>query len=196
MKSQSSVDRHDMSPERLAALICLAVLVVTCLGAIIGYGAHSGSSQSSGAIPECQAEPQKARNVLEAQRGAEARRLLEDDLVKNKDADGLERLGITYESEDAIDNAERCWRKALSLDCNHALALLDLGRLALSQRRLDEAVSLLERAAELTPGSIDAVYDLSRAYRLSGDLVRAKQLDDRADLLRQSEPPRGGMRAP
>ena len=55
----------------------------------------------------------------------------------------------------SLEDAERCWRRALSLDSNHQLALLDLGRLALSRRRLDEAVGLLERAAALAPGSLD-----------------------------------------
>lgn len=72
-----------------------------------------------------------------------------------------------------VDEAETCWRRALSLDPNHGLALLDVGRLALSRRRLDEAVSLLQRAAELSRRSIDPVYNLSRVYRLSGEIARA-----------------------
>ena len=60
-------------------------------------------------------------------------------------------------------------------------------------RRLDEAVSLLERAVELSPGSIGPVYNLSRSYRLTGEIARAKHFEELANQLRQTEPHRGGM---
>jgi tetratricopeptide (TPR) repeat protein len=130
--------------------------------------------------------------VEERQAAGVAKALL-DGSESAQEADGLERLGKRHEAQGALDLAEDCWLRALTLDPNHAAAMLDLGRLALSLRQLDEAIARLERAAELSPDSIDPVYNLSRAYRLKGNLERAKQLDDRASKLRESEPPRGGM---
>jgi tetratricopeptide (TPR) repeat protein len=123
----------------------------------------------------------------------EARGYLERALAGREDAGVLELLGVCCEQEGALEKAEEYWRRAVALDSKDSAALLDLGRLAISARRLDEAVSLLERAAELSPGSIDPVYSLSRSYRLKGEIARAKHFEDLADQLRQSEPPRGGM---
>jgi tetratricopeptide (TPR) repeat protein len=134
-----------------------------------------------------------ARDLIAHRQTTEARGYLERALDGHEDAGVLELLGVCYENEGALEKAEEYWRRAVCLDSKNSAALLDLGRLAISARRLDEAVSLLERAAELSPGSIDPVYNLSRAYRLKGEIARAKHFEDLADRLRQSEPPRGGM---
>jgi Flp pilus assembly protein TadD len=134
-----------------------------------------------------------AGDLIARHRITEARGHLERALTDHEDAGLLELLGVCYEAEGAIDKAEETWRRALAMDTNNPAVLLDLGRLAISARRLEEAVSLLERAAELSPGSIDPVYNLSRAYRLKGDIAKAKHFEDLADQLRLTEPPRGGM---
>jgi Flp pilus assembly protein TadD len=134
-----------------------------------------------------------ARDLIAHHRITEARGYLERALAGREDAGVLELLGVCCEQEGELEKASEYWRRAVVFDSKNAAALLDLGRLAISARRLDEAVSLLERAAELSPGSIDPVYNLSRAYRLKGELNRAKHFENLADHLRQSEPPRGGM---
>ncbi len=135
-----------------------------------------------------------AHDLIAQHRITEARGHLERAaLAGGEDAGILELLGVCCEQEGALEKAEEYWRRAVALDSKNSAALLDLGRLAISARRLDEAVSLLERAAELSPGSIDPVYNLSRAYRLKGDIARARQFEDLAEQLRQSEPPRGSM---
>ena len=101
--------------------------------------------------------------------------------------------GRVLRARRAIEKAEEYWRRAVSLDSKNSAGLARSGPAGHQRGRLDEAVSLLERAAELSPGSIDPVYNLSRAYRLKGDIARAKHFEDLADQLRQSEPPRGGM---
>ena len=86
-----------------------------------------------------------ALELIALGRTADARRHLERALGKQDDAGLRELLGMTYEKEGSLDDAERCWRQALTLDPNNADTLLDLGRLALGRRRFDEAVGLLER---------------------------------------------------
>lgn len=134
-----------------------------------------------------------ARDLIAHHRTTEARGYLERALAGREDAGVLELLGVCYKAEGIVEKAEESWRRALNLDPKDSAALLDLGRSAISARRLDEAVSLLERAAELSPGFIDPIYNLSRAYRLKGAVARAEHFEHLADQLRQSEPPRAGM---
>ena len=134
-----------------------------------------------------------ALELIALGRTAEARGYLERALGKHEDAGLRELLGVTYEKEGSLDEAERCWRQALALDPNNADTLLGLGRLAITHRRFDEAVELLERAAEISPQSVDPVYNLSRAHRLKGDVDKAKHYENLAAELRRSRPPSGGM---
>jgi tetratricopeptide (TPR) repeat protein len=105
----------------------------------------------------------------------------------------MELLGLTYEHEGQLDEAERWWRKALKLDPNNADTLIELGRLTLGRRQWPEAIKYLERAAELSPQALEPVYGLSRAYRFQGDPAKASHYGRLADELRKSQPQRGGM---
>ena len=134
-----------------------------------------------------------ALELIALGRSAEARGYLERALGNQDDAGLRELLGVTYERDGLPDEAERCWRQALTLDPKNVDTLLDLGRLALSRRRLDEAVELLERSHEISPDSLEPVYNLSRAYRLKGDIARAQRYEVLAAKLRPSQPARGGM---
>jgi tetratricopeptide (TPR) repeat protein len=121
------------------------------------------------------------------------RAYLERALAEKPDPGLTELLGLTYEKEGRLDEAERCWRDALRLDPDHADTLIDLGRLSLLRRRWDDAIALLERAAELSPEAVEPVYGLGRAYRLKGDLQRARRLEERAARLRKAHPRMDGM---
>jgi tetratricopeptide (TPR) repeat protein len=134
-----------------------------------------------------------ALDLMAIGRTADARSYLERALSDREDAGLRELLGVTHEKEGRPDMAEACWRQALEDDPNNTDALLDLGRVALGRRRPDEAIRLLERAAELSPASLDPVYNLSRAYRLKGDVARAEHYEALADSLRAARPPVGGM---
>jgi tetratricopeptide (TPR) repeat protein len=116
-----------------------------------------------------------------------ARGYLQQALARREDAGLRELLGVTYEKEGLLSQAEQCWRQALSRDPNNTDALLDLGRLALSRRQWSEAVRLLERARVLSPQSVDPVYNLSRAYRLKGDIASAERCEALAARLRTSQ---------
>src|SRR3954453_20806375 len=118
----------------------LTLLAVACLGVVIALGARSGTPGSTGTALECQTQSPRGRELIQKRGAGESRKALEEVLAGSEDADRLELLGATYEEQGALDEAESCWRRALSLDSNHGQVLLDLGRLALSRRRLDEAV--------------------------------------------------------
>jgi tetratricopeptide (TPR) repeat protein len=134
-----------------------------------------------------------ALDLMAIGRTSDARKYLQRALASREDAGLRELLGVTYEKEGAMDLAETCWRKAVADDPNNTNALLDLGRLALGRKRLDEGIALLERAAELSPSSLDPIYNLSRAYRLKGDVAKAEHYEALSGRLRTSRPKVGGM---
>ena len=107
----------------------------------------------------------------------------------------MELLGLTYSQQGAIDQAERCWRQAESWDPNNADVCLDLGRLAMSRRRWDEAVDFLKRAADRSPEAVEPLYNLSQAYRMLGDRDEAERYRRarRIGVGRPSRRGRGGM---
>jgi len=134
-----------------------------------------------------------ALDLIALGRGRDARTHLEHALAQREDPGLRELLGVTYEKEGLLDQAEHSWRQALSEDPNQADALLDLGRLSLVRRQWDEAVSLLEQAEKISPDSVELAYNLGRAYRFKGELSKAVQYEARAAELRRARSPAGGM---
>jgi tetratricopeptide (TPR) repeat protein len=74
-----------------------------------------------------------------------------------------------------LDSAEGQFRKALELDPRDYDANHNLGELYIQNKRIADAVPLLEKAQEIRP-SYDNGYDLALAYFLTGKLAQATQL--------------------
>jgi tetratricopeptide (TPR) repeat protein len=108
----------------------------------------------------------------------------------------MELLGLTYSHLGSTDEAERCWREAERRDPDNADVCLDLGRLAMSRRRWDEAIGFFKRAAGRSTDAVEPFYNLSQAYRMLGDRGEAERYRRLADDRRRARPPRGeGMGA-
>lgn len=189
----------------IAATVCL-VLTLAILGATRGLPTRSISVQNSGPIGDTASKSRRddgppasivgsAQDLLAQGKTVEARGVLENALARGEDVEILVLLGVILEREGAVDEAEKRLQRALELDPENTVALLERGRLALSARRLDEAIELLERAVAASPDSLDPVYDLGWAYRLKGEDANARQLEQRAHELRLGTPQRGGMGA-
>jgi tetratricopeptide (TPR) repeat protein len=133
-----------------------------------------------------------ALDLMAMGRAEEARAYLESELAGSEDAALMELLGLTYSHLGLTDEAERCWRQAERWDPDNADACLDLGRLAMSHRRWDEAIGFFKRAAERSTGAVEPLYNLSQAYRMRGDRDEAERYRRLADDRRRSQPPRGG----
>jgi predicted Zn-dependent protease len=116
-----------------------------------------------------------ATDLLAQGKFAEARTHLLRGLADTQDAGLTELLGTTYQQEGRPDEAERYWRLAVERDPNLPDAWLDLGNLAIARRRPKEAVSLLTRAAELAPDSVEAHQNLSVIYKMLGDPEQAER---------------------
>jgi tetratricopeptide (TPR) repeat protein len=147
------------------------------------------------ALPRARFWSDFAFDLIGLGRTEEARSFLLQALAQDEDPGLMELLGLAYEHEGALHEAEHWWRKALELDPNNADTLIELGRLALGRRQWDEAIRHLQRAAELSPQALQPVYGLSRAYRFKGDRAKAEQYEERAIVLRRAQPQRGGMGA-
>src|SRR5262245_31513302 len=65
--------------------------------------------------------------------------------------DDLARQGIEAHRRNDVAAAERLYRQALTVAPEHALALHYLGVALYQQKRLDEAIPLLDQAARLVP---------------------------------------------
>ena len=77
----------------------------------------------------------------------------------------------------------------LGVDPNNADVCLDLGRLAMSRRRWDEALGFLMRAADRSPEAVEPLYNLGQVYGMMGRHDEAERYRRLADRRRQAQPP-------
>jgi len=97
----------------------------------------------------------------------------------------LDLMGRAHLQQSAIDEAERCWRRAVELSPDHLHAWLSLGQIELRRDRADEAVRLFTRAAAIEPGSSEAAYGLALAHGRLGREDEARRYRAEADRLRR-----------
>jgi len=129
-----------------------------------------------------------ALDLIALGRTDEARLHLIRAMGSSRDAGLMELLGLTYFQQGATAEAECCWRQAESWDPNNADVCLDLGRLAMSRKRWDEAVEFFQRAADRSTDAVEPLYNLSQVYRLRGDAAAAEHYRRLAAERRQSRP--------
>ena len=134
-----------------------------------------------------------ALDLIGLGRAGEARAYLQKVLANTDDAGLMEVLGLTYHMDGNPVEAERCWRQAVAWDPGNVEAWLELARLAMKRGKWDEAIRMLEPAAERSPEMVEPVYSLSLAYRQLGKTAEAVRYQQRAEELRRLKPPRGGM---
>jgi tetratricopeptide (TPR) repeat protein len=79
-----------------------------------------------------------------------------------------DNLGLSLEAKNQIEPAITAYRKAIELDqasvSPSEQPYLNLGALLARSSRIDEAIPLLERAAEIAPGVFKVHYELGKAY--------------------------------
>jgi tetratricopeptide (TPR) repeat protein len=117
-------------------------------------------------------------------RPADSRRYLLQALKDTPDAYLMFSLGVAYELEGALEDAEQSYRQAIEWDARYFRPHLSLGKLELRHRNLEEALKHLRVALELAPRDYDVVYTLGLAYRQLGDPAEAARFEARAIMLR------------
>lgn len=128
-----------------------------------------------------------ARDLMAEGRPADARDHLRHALAAGSDDAGLlELLGQAHWMDGQVDEARRCWERAVELEPSRADPWLDLGQLALRQDRPADAIRLLNRARELAPDSPRPLYKLMQAHRRLGHTREVERLKDQLDALRRT----------
>ncbi|MDD5154997.1 MAG: glycosyltransferase family 39 protein [Candidatus Omnitrophica bacterium] len=83
--------------------------------------------------------------------------------------------GAIYYSMNKFDKAEEEFKRAIAISPFFVDAYYNLGFLYNRERRTNEAIALLEKAAFLDPDDIGVMFELSRAYRAKGMLGQARE---------------------
>jgi tetratricopeptide (TPR) repeat protein len=77
---------------------------------------------------------------------------------------GYYMLGLSAWKSGDFPKSEKAFEKALSIDPNHVKSLVNASRLFIDQKRYDDAVDWLTRAAEIDPESAEVQRLLAKAY--------------------------------
>jgi tetratricopeptide (TPR) repeat protein len=77
-------------------------------------------------------------------------------------------LGLSAWKSGNFEKSEKAFDQALSLDPNHVKSLVNSSRLFIDQKRHDDAIARLTRAAELDPESLEVTRLLARTYVAQG----------------------------
>ena len=93
---------------------------------------------------------------------------------------GYYMLGLSAWKSGDLAKSEQAFEKALSIDPNHVKSLVNLSRVFIEQKRTDEAVDRLTRAADIDPGSAEVYRLLGRTYHAGG------QMDEAVDAYRRA----------
>jgi Tfp pilus assembly protein PilF len=81
-----------------------------------------------------------------------------------QDFEAWTELGTLYFKQDKLSEAEKAYLRALTERPSFLLALLNLGKLRLSQKNFEGAIESLSRVVEMDPQSADANLYLGEAY--------------------------------
>ena len=94
--------------------------------------------------------------------------------------DAWNNLGVIATREGRIGDSIPCFLEALRLNPHHLLSLDNLGNAYRSQKRWDEARTVLERALEVAPQDPEANYSLGMVFAQTGDNSNAYEYLQRA----------------
>ena len=96
-------------------------------------------------------------------------------------------LGLSAWKSGDLAKSEQAFEKALSIDPQHVKSLVNLSRVFIEQKRHDEAVDRLTRAAEIDPESTEVHRLLGRTYHAQGKTDEAVDAYRRAIELNERD---------
>jgi tetratricopeptide (TPR) repeat protein len=105
-------------------------------------------------------------------------------LANAPDADLMSRLGRIYFLQGALDEAERCFRRAAEWDPSDFKPHFDLSKIALQRQQREEALTHLNHAKLLAPEEFGVLYSLASVYRQLGRLADAARVQETVTQLR------------
>jgi tetratricopeptide (TPR) repeat protein len=96
----------------------------------------------------------------------------------------LDNLGLALEAKNQVEAATAAYQRAIELDeaagAHSDQPYLNLGALLSKSNRIDQAIPLLARAAEIAPGEFRVRYELAKAYFDSTQWELARQQAEEA----------------
>lgn len=108
---------------------------------------------------------EKAQQAIDKKKYAEGVALLQQVLLADgKDFQAWSELGTTYLLLDKKGDAEESYARAVTEKPTFTLALLNLGRVRVSQKKYEAAIDPLTRAVEQQPENADANFLLGESY--------------------------------
>lgn len=108
---------------------------------------------------------EKAQQAIDKKKYDEGAALLKQLLAADgKDFQAWTELGTTYLLLDKKSDAEKAYERALEAKPTFFLALLNLGRARVSQKKYEEAIEPLTRAVALQPQSAESNFLLGETY--------------------------------
>lgn len=107
--------------------------------------------------------------------------------VYPKFVDAYNNLGAAYRRLGDVLQARQAWQKAIELDQKFAPALLNLGRLAIGERKYTDAEGLLSRASAADGGNPQILMLLGQSQLLAGHFDQAIASEDKVHALPHHE---------
>jgi tetratricopeptide (TPR) repeat protein len=126
-----------------------------------------------------------ADDLVASGRVDDARRHLANAVRKTQDPALVNRLGMTYFLQGALDDAARCFRQAAELAPADHVAHLNLARVAIQRRDQEEALKQLDQARVLAPRHYSLLYNLVSVYRQLGRTAEADEVQQTLKRLRE-----------
>lgn len=102
------------------------------------------------------------------------RELLNQDPVHHPGA--WNNLGLLYFQQQRVDEAEPVFERAISLDPNLTIAIVNLGSVRLIQQDMEAAKALFERALKQEPDNVSALGNLGLIQAQQGNFAEARDL--------------------
>ena len=93
---------------------------------------------------------------------------------------GYYMLGLSAWKSGDLEKSEKAFEKALSIDPHHVKSLVNESRVFLDQKRNDDAIDRLTRAAEIDPQSAEVYRLLGRTHHAKGQTDEAVAAYERA----------------
>jgi tetratricopeptide (TPR) repeat protein len=185
-----------MKPTRdvTAVLLLIALAAVGCSKRSETVEAKAGSTASaakpvatSGSVPEVTPKISVAMSYADGEAAYQAKKYSEATAIfehytgqRPANAWGHYMLGLSAWKSGDLAKSETAFEKALSIDPQHVKSLVNLSRVFIEQKRHDDAIDRLSRAAEIDPESTQVYRLLGRTYHTQKKTAEAEAAYRRA----------------
>ncbi len=165
--------KGECAMQRVGAKTCCACAALAAMLASPGCALWREREERAASSPEHVALARQlsldAQTAIDGRDFERARSLLERlASIAPKSAEAQQRLGLVWQLEGKIDQAESSFQHALRLDPEYVGALVGLGEVEAARERWAEALARFEHALEIDPNQSQALFDMGGALERLG----------------------------